>query len=131
MTVTNSGNAAKSYSFTVSGADWADVKVSPASLVVIEPGKSQTVTIFATVNKDASVGPHVATVTVNSGTEKLQEISLTANVTAAPANAWASVKTALAVSLIVLVALLIILGIIVGISRMKNEDEPAKPQTYY
>lgn len=132
ITLTNNGAAARSYTVTITGADWADVKLSPASTVVVEAGKSQTINAFVTVNSDATVGPHTMTATVTSGIEKLQDVTLTANVTKAKVSGWDTFKRVLVVTLIVLVALLVILGLIIGISRMKGgEDDSGKSQTYY
>ncbi|MEK6822517.1 MAG: hypothetical protein AABY13_01705 [Nanoarchaeota archaeon] len=132
ITLSNSGKGARSYTVTITGADWADVKLSPASTVVVEAGKSQTVNAFVTVKDDATVGPHTMTATVTSGTEKLEDLTLTVNVSKGKSSGWETFKKALVVILIVLVALLVILGLIIGISRMKNQDdESGKAQTYY
>jgi uncharacterized membrane protein len=132
ITLTNTGASARAYSVIVTGADWADVTLSPASTVVVNPGSSQTVNAFVTVHDDAKVGPHTMTATVMSGTDKLQDLTLTVNVSAKQASGWDTLKNVLIVTLIVLVALLVILGLIIGISRMKGqEDESGKAQTYY
>ena len=132
ITLTNNGQGARSYTVTITGADWADVKLSPASTVVVDAGRSQTINAFVTVKSDAQAGPQTLTATVTSGTEKLQDLTLTANVTQAQASGWDTVKRVLVVTLIVLVALLVILGLIIGISRMKGQEEDSsKSQTYY
>jgi hypothetical protein len=132
MTLTNNGASARSYSVLIAGNDWADVKLSPASTVVVDPGKSQTINAFVTVNDDAKAGPHTMTATIMSGTEKLQDLTLTANVAEQKKSGWDTLKSVLIVALILLVALLVILGLIVGISRMKGQDdESGKAQTYY
>jgi hypothetical protein len=98
----------------------------------VDPGKSQTLNLFATVKEGTAVGPHTLTATVSAGTDKLQDLTLTVNATAPKTTAWDTFKKVLVAVLIVLVALLVILGVIIGISRMKGgDDDDAKSQTYY
>jgi len=132
LTLTNSGATARSYTVTISGADWADIQLSPASTVVVDAGKSQTINVFATVKEDTAVGPHTMTATVSAGTDKLQDLTLTTNVSEPKTSGWDTFKKVLIAVLIVLVVLLVILGVIIGISRMKGgDDDDAKSQTYY
>lgn len=130
LTITNSGRASKAYTVDANAGDWATIKVSPTSNFVLDGGKTQTVYVYATPNDDAPVGAQVITATISSGNQKLEDISLTANV----AKSGSGFKGFIEWSLIILVVLLVILGLIIGFSRLKNEDEsnqPPQPQAYY
>jgi hypothetical protein len=130
LTITNSARTSKSYTVGVSAADWADVKISPTSTFVLDGGKTQTVYVFVTASKDAPVGAQILTATVSSSGQNVQDIALTANVTA---SGKGILRTTLEWGLILLVVLLVILGLIIGFSRLKSDDEeqPSAPQTYY
>jgi uncharacterized membrane protein len=131
LTITNSGRTSKSYTVGVEAADWADVKVSPTSTMVLDGGKTQTVYVFVTAASDAPVGAQVLTATVSSGGQQLEQIALTANVAKSGKGV---LRTLLEWGLIILVVLLIILGLIVGFSRLKGDDDetaPQQPQAYY
>jgi len=131
LTVTNAGRTSRSYTLSVQAGDWADVKVSPTSTIVLESGKIQTIYVFVTASKDAPVGAQVLTATLSSNGQTLEDITLTANV----AKGGKSVlRTLLEWFLIVLVVLLVILGLIIGFSRLKGDDDEtatAQPQAYY
>jgi lipoprotein-anchoring transpeptidase ErfK/SrfK len=131
LTLTNAGRTSRSYTLSVQAGDWADVKVSPTSTIVLDGGKTQTLYAFVTASKDAPIGAQVLTATVSSSGQTLEDITLTANI----AKGGKSVlRTLLEWFLIVLVVLLVILGLIIGFSRLKGDDDEnttAQPQAYY
>ncbi len=129
LTITNSGRTSKSYTVSVVAGDWADVKISPTSTLVLDGGKTQTVYVFVNAAKDAPVGAQVLTATVSSSGQKLEDIALTANVAKSGKGV---LRTILEWGLIIMVVLLVILGLIIGFSRLKgDENEAPQPQAYY
>lgn len=131
LTFTNAGRTSKSYTVAVNAGEWADVKISPTSTFVLDGGKTQTVYIFVSADAKAPVGAQVITATVSSSGQNLQDVALTANVTAAGKGV---LRTLLEWGLIILVVLLVILGLVIGFSRLKADDDgeqPSQPQAYY
>ncbi len=131
ITITNSGRTSKSYTVGVEAGEWATVKISPTSTLVLDGGKTQTVYVFVTADKKAPVGAQVVTATVSTGSQALESITLTANVEKSGKSVLRSI---LEWGLILLVVVLVILGLIIGFSRLKggDEEEPQQqPQAYY
>ena len=132
IALTNAGSASKAYTLKVVTGDWASASLSE-SLVVLEPNKNAVVYVDVNVAQNAPVGAHVASVSVMSGTEVLETVTLSANVVDAKANSTGkdsvSLRNGLEIALIVLVVLLVIIGLIVGFSRLRKDDEDDK--TYY
>ncbi|MBW2973129.1 hypothetical protein KY346_01920 [Candidatus Woesearchaeota archaeon] len=119
ITITNSGRESKSYTLTVDAQEWANVRISPSSTIVLEGGKTQSLYVFVEAGEKAPQGAQVLTATVSSSGEQLEQVALTANITKAPSN---TLKKVLEVIFIVLVVLLVIIGLIVGISKLRGND---------
>src|SRR3989338_2029086 len=132
IALTNAGSASKAYTLKAVTGDWASASLSE-SLVVLEPGKNAVVYVDVKVANDAPTGAHAASVSVMSGNEVLETVTLNANVVDAKANSAGrdsgSLRNGLEIALIVLVVLLVIIGLIVGFSRLRKDDED--DQTYY
>src|SRR3989344_177328 len=132
IALTNAGSASKAYTLKAVTGDWASASLSE-SLVVLEPGKNAVVYVDVKVPNDAPTGAHAASVSVMSGNEVLETVTLNANVVDAKANSAGrdsgSLRNGLEIALIVLVVLLVIIGLIVGFSRLRKDDED--DQTYY
>jgi len=134
LTITNMGTTTKSYTVGVEGVDsFGTSRVSPSNFVVLGAGETKAVYVYVSAKEDAPVGQNMFAVTVSSGGEVLQQITLKANVLAKTAAGWDKVKRALEVGLVVLVILLVILGLIIGFSKLKGkeETEETESQTYY
>jgi hypothetical protein len=140
LTISNAGGEAKTYVITADGyADWADISVSPANIVVLQPGEAKAIYAYISAKETAAVGEHMFTLKVTSGSETLKEFALKANVVAgktvpASTDSWSNVKRILEIGLVVLVVLLVILGLIIGFSRLKGSErgeEEGKSETYY
>jgi len=134
LTITNMGTTTKSYTVGVEGVDsFGASRVSPSNFVVLGAGETKAVYVYVSAKEDAPVGQNMFAVTVSSGGEVLQQITLKANVLAKTAAGWDKVKRALEVGLVVLVILLVILGLIIGFSKLKGkeETEETESQTYY
>ncbi len=123
VALTNDGSASKAYAVEVATGDWATASVSE-KLVVLEPGQSKVIYVDLTAAQDATVGEHLASLTVKSGSDVLETVVLKATV-AAPANAGSetSLRNGLEIALVVLVVLLVLLGLVIGFSRLRKDDE--------
>ena len=133
LTLSNTGSATKTYTISANIGDWADVKVSPSNVVVLEGGESKAVYVFVSAKEDVAAGEQIFGLAVKSGDETLKEITLKANVVEEEEDTG-SLKKGLEVGLVVLVVLLVILGLIIGFNRLKGDeedDETEAGQTYY
>jgi len=118
LSLTNSGNTAKTFTVTATAGDWAALKVAP-STVVLQPGETRIVYVNVAAGKDAPVGEQVIGVAVKSNGEVLKELTMKVNVLPAAGGKI----TLLEGALIVLIVILIIVGLVVGFSRMKKKEE--------
>ncbi len=142
LTLSNAGKDARTYVITADGyADWADIQISPANIVVLQPGEAKALYVYLSAKADAQSGEHMFSLKITSGAETLKEFAMKANVKEAAgqdaeaATNWTSIKRVLEIGLVVLVVLLVILGLIIGFSRLKGNDdvdeEEGKSETYY
>lgn len=140
LTISNSGKEARTYVITIDGyQDWADVRVSPANVLVLKGGESKAVYIYVSAKESAQIGEHMFSVDVSSGTETLKQFTLKSKVVEAEKTAGKGmdVKNVLLIGLLVLVVLLVILGLIIGFGKLKGKDEDMDEndeeagQTYY
>ncbi len=141
MTLSNAGKQAKTYIVTADGYNnWADISISPANIVVLQPGEAKALYVYVTAKSDAQPGEHMFVLKVSSGSETLKQFTLKSNVVAAKEQKttnWDKLKKGLLIGVVVLVVLLVILALVIGFSKLKSEDdfeedeEDAKGQTYY
>lgn len=124
ITVTNAGKTSKTFVVSVPSADWATITITPTSTLVVPTGATQTIFVNVAVGEDTPAGAHSLTATVASGSDMVQELTLTANV----AKQSSGIKGVFEVVLIVLVVLLVIIGIVIGIAHYRNKEQP---ETYY
>ncbi len=131
ITLTNAGSNSKTYIVSANGASWANFRISPSNVVVIDAGESKSVSIYVTANANALAGQQTFTVTISSGDKVLKQIPLTANVSVV--NTTAKLKRGLEVGLVVLVVLLVIIGLIIGFSKLRGREEgkEGEEETYY
>jgi len=132
VTISNSGKEAKTFVLSAD-ADWANIKVSPSNVVVVNGKDSQAVYVYVSAKENAAVGEQVFGLEIKSGDE-VKSVALKANVVEAPASSWDKAKRALEIGLIVLVVLLVVIGLVVAFRKDKEEDleEPeVADQTYY
>jgi len=121
----NLGNAAQTYTVSVSGIDgWASYDVNPLS-VKLNPDASQLVDLALTVSDKAMTGEHTFTVAVESDGKTVKEVTLTTNVAK---STW-KVDTML-ISVVVLAIVLVALVTVLVKSR-KSEDETEVEESYY
>ncbi|PIN69899.1 hypothetical protein COV93_03620 [Candidatus Woesearchaeota archaeon CG11_big_fil_rev_8_21_14_0_20_43_8] len=143
VTLTNAGKTAKTYTLSVEGvSSWANLKVTPSNVVLVNGGESKTAYVTVTPDATTSAGDMAFVITVKSGEDVLQQIAASVSVSgaAAPAKAaesqgWDKVKKGLEIGLVVLVVLLVILGLIIAFNKMKNDEDEEESgdagQTYY
>lgn len=134
ITLTNEGSNSKTYIVSANGASWANFRISPSNVVVIDGGESKAVSIYVTANANALAGQQTFTVTISIGDKVLKQIPLTANVISV-VNTTAKLKRGLEVGLVVLVVLLVIIGLIIGFSKLRGEEgkegKEGEEETYY
>jgi len=132
VSLSNTGNVARTYQIGVKAGDWADMKVSP-NVVVLDAGDQKMVYVYVAAKEGTKAGQKTFGVEVKSGEEVLKEIVMSANVVE-PANKGFTFKKALEVGLVVLVVALVIVGLVIGFKRLKEDDEEvedSQEQTYY
>lgn len=129
VALTNDGTRSSAYQLQAMTGDWATTSISE-SLIVLEPGRNKVVYVEVTPAAGAVAGEHVTSLSIMSGDETLETVSLRANVADSTAKNDVSLRNGLEIALIVLVVLLVIIGLIIGFSRMKK-DEGEEEQQYY
>jgi len=133
ITLTNAGAGSKTYTIQADGAAWANFRVSPSNVLVIDSGDSKAFTVFVSANNNAPLGDQTFTVSVDTGT-KVQQLPLSINVQGGQTSGVSTVKRVLEVGLVVLVILLVIIGLIIGFSKLRGEEEEVEEgeeKTYY
>ncbi|MCH8003353.1 MAG: hypothetical protein IH934_01880 [Nanoarchaeota archaeon] len=135
ITLTNAGASSKTYTIQADGAAWANFRVSPSNVLVIDSGDSKAFTVFVSANNNAPLGDQTFTVTVSSGAKVLKQLPLSINVQGGQVvSGTSTVKRVLEVGLVVLVILLVIIGLIIGFSKLRGEEEEVEEgeeKTYY
>ncbi len=133
ISITNGGKSSRTYTVNVVGAEsFADVEVSPSTLVTVGPGETQPMFVYVSARQDATPGPKGFSVEIKTGDET-KTIPLTANVSE-PQNKGSALKTGVVVGLIVLVVLVVVLFLVIAFNKMKgseDEEEVQAGQTYY
>lgn len=138
LTITNEGDSSRTYVLETTGyEDWADVRVSPENIVVLDGGETKALYVYATPKEDAQLGEHMFNVAVESDNEVLEEFSMTADVKEAEKTQDSmDIKNVLLIGLVVLVVLLVILGLIIGFGKLRGNDkdmdeDTESGETYY
>lgn len=138
ITISNEGSNSKTYTIGVSGTSaFAESRISPSTLVVVNGGETQSVYVYLTAKENAQAGSYTFSVDVSSNGKVVQQIPLNANVVEGKAAeaGWDSVKKGLEIGLVILIVLVVILGLIIAFTKMKgkdeDEEEEAAGQTYY
>jgi uncharacterized membrane protein len=127
VALTNAGTASKAY--TVQAIAGNGNALVSEGLVVLSPGQNKVVYVSYTPAADAAAGEQLLSVSIKSGSDALETVTLKANVVAAKVADTFNLRNGLEIALIVLVVLLVIIGLIVGFSRLRKDDE--EEQTYY
>ncbi len=137
VTLTNNEKTSKSFTLNVNAPAGLTVKVSPTSTVLLNAGESQTLYVMVSADENAPVGALSLSGSVLSGSDVLQQLTLTLNVGDDSASSSLNTKDVLQVALVVLLALLILVALVFAFSRLRsNGDEEAprkktKAETYY
>ncbi|MDO8740509.1 MAG: hypothetical protein Q7J54_02940 [Candidatus Woesearchaeota archaeon] len=134
ITITNAGNAAKTYVVSVDGlTGWATSAIKDSNVVVLQSGEAKTVYAQITADDDAKAEEHTAVLKVSSGSD-VKETSIKATVKAVSASGFEKLKEGLKIGLIALVVILVIIGAIVIFTKSRRKDEGSEEeatQTYY
>ncbi len=132
ITVTNGGTSTKVFMLSVDAADWADVKVSPSSVVTVKAGETQTAFVSVSAKKGTAAGERAFSVSVkDSSGNVLQSLALKANVASGSVvGDVSSLRNIASVVLVVLVVVLVIVGLLLAFRRVKG-GEGEESQTYY
>ena len=140
VTIKNSGSSDRTYVFEASSyQDWAEVEITPQSIVTVGPGQSKTAYVSVSPLEDAEKGKHNMNLKIESDGKTLQDLKFTANVKEEdePVDDRVDVKNVLLVGLLVLVVLLVILGLIIGFGKLRGNDkdfeneDDERGETYY
>jgi hypothetical protein len=121
------------------GVDWATIRMSPGNLVVVNPGETKAVYIYATAKEDAAVGSHEFSAVIKSGNTVAGTATFKADVVESGASMNKSgFNSILMYLLIAFVIVLAIAVIVLAVSRNKGghakKQETAEfdsAQSYY
>ena len=83
LQIQNLGSSVRSYYLDIAGLSWAQYSVSPAPLVLVQPGETVNVAISVMPRDDAPLGLQTFSIDVRSGDRIVQQVTLAANVLAA------------------------------------------------
>lgn len=129
VTITNNAKTSKSYTVAVAQPEWATIKITPSSTIVLEAEKTQAINIFVEANRNAPLGAQVITAAISSSGETLEQLPMTVNITKAPGSLLRTIFTVL---IIVFIVILAIIGLIIGFNKLRGgEEEEPKAETYY
>jgi len=138
ITATNNGATAKSLVFDIAGVDWASVRMSPGNLIVVNPGESKAVYVYASANEDAAVGEHAFSANVKSGNTVVGTVNFKADVVEGQATLKSSTLNAVLIYLLIALVIVVILVLVVyGVTRAKKGSRETKEpefdmgQSYY
>lgn len=131
ITVVNTGSSKQTFTIVPETTDFADMKVNPSNVLVLDAGKGETVYLYLSAKDSATAGDHMFGVSIKSGDQVVQQKTLKATVS--QGGNWNNVTRGLEIALIVLVILLILIGLVIGFNRLKGNDEKDEEvgQTYY
>ena len=131
LTLTNTGKTSKAYTLSVEGADFADVKLSPANVLVVDAGKTAVAYLSVGAKSNAQAGQHLFVVNINTG-DGVEQVTLKANVVGSSAASVGGLKKALEVILVVFIVILVIVVLVVLFNKLRsNDDSDSSGQTYY
>lgn len=136
ITLANMGSSSKTYTVSADGASFANFKVSPSNVLVLDAGESKSFSVYVSANENAPLGDQTFAVTINSGGKVLKQLALSVNVNEGKAaSGTGGLKKGLEIGLVVLVILLVIIGLIIGFSKLRGEEEEEgeerEEKTYY
>ncbi len=131
FTITNVGSEAKTYTVTVTPVEGTTFKMSPANVIVAQPGETKIVYLYATSEE---AGEKVFIANVKSDSDSNQVV-FNATVEGEEEESKPGFMKGLEYGILVLLALLVILGLVVVFNKLTSsdddEDEDDEAQTYY
>ena len=138
ISFSNLGEEAQTFTAEISGEEaWAQSRVEP-QVLTIRPDGTGDMFVFLSSEEDATLGSHIFTVSIMSGSDVVEELNLRADVTrngTEDQTAASSVdfRRVLEIGFIVLLIILVILGIVLAIRKMgrSEESEEGQGKSYY
>jgi len=137
LTVTNTGDSAKTLVLSLPELEWGALKASPSTVLVVGGGETQTAYLYLTAIKGATEGEHQFTVALKSvNDETLKEVTFKAGVEKG-AGVWGSeLARGLEIALVVLILILVVIGLILGLRKLRGGnieegEEEVSGETYY
>ncbi len=122
VSITNNGVTNRAYTLTVTGTtDWADVKITPSTMIVVAPKTAQTAYVTLSVSPQTLAGTKSLSVAITSGAETLQQVAILVPVDPLPSTA--TTRSVLEVLLAVLIAVLVMLALVIGFMHWKKQDD--------
>ena len=136
LTISNSGSTSKSYTVSVDSMAWGTFRVTPSPVVVVSPGDSKTVNVYASAKADAPSGEQRFLVTIKTDNKILKQIPLSAVISGKTSDVnGVKLETVLKVLAVVLLAILVTIGLIFIFSRIMRKDDEgngkAETEPYY
>lgn len=139
VTITNNGAVTKSFAIDAAGVDWADMRISPGNLVVVNPGESKAVYIYLSAKEDAAIGEHTFSANVKTGNVIVGTLTFKADVVEGQAaikrNNLNIILTYLLIALVIVALIvLVVYGATKAKSKGKKEtknDDFEMEQSYY
>ncbi len=136
ITISNLGSASKTYTLSIESAgDWAEFRISPSNLILLEGHEARTVFLYATPNANAQ-DSNIFVLSIDDGKDKTQ-VAFQTDVEHVEEDRT-GFRRALEIGLIVLVVLLVVIGLIVAFTRLAardeeddDEEDDETTQTYY
>ena len=134
ITISNLGSHSRTYTLKIEAAgEWADFRISPSNLVLLEGYEAKTVYLHVTPNAGAQE-TNIFVLSVSDGKD-VSQVAFQTDVT--HSQDVTGFRRALEIGLIVLVVLLVVIGLIVAFTRLAARDEEDEEeddettQTYY
>lgn len=130
ITVVNQGTNSRTYTLSIESVDWADIRVTPTSTMIIEGGESKLYTVTVDAHSDAPAGAQVVNAQLKDGEKTLKELQLTVNLKSG-SSSLSTLKKVLQTLLVVLLVLLVVISLVIVLKRAQGKDEDYHTETYY
>ncbi len=132
ITITNDGGSAASIQVNPVVGDWGSATVSPSNVLVVDGGQSTTAYVQVAADAETQPGQAIFAVTVSSGGEVVEQLTLSADIVASESESEASgLQGTLEVVLVVILILLVLLGLIVGFRKLATDESEEDDDSYY
>ncbi|MBI4452515.1 hypothetical protein HY637_03735 [Candidatus Woesearchaeota archaeon] len=124
VVITNEDTKPNSYTISLDGNGWADLRLKETSAFVLNAHESKSINVYASTTKDLASEQRFFVV-VKSNDKVLREITFKANVVSAKrANAFyqLDLKSMIQISLILMTLVLVAIGVFYGLKNVARKD---------